>query len=146
MAEPVRQLEILLVDDDSGDVVLMMEALRESPLRNSLKVVKDGVEAMAYLRRQPPYDDAARPDLVLLDLNLPRKDGREVLADLKQDPLLRAIPVVILTTSTSATDIATAYDLHANLYINKPVDLDEFLQVVKEIEGFFSRVVRLPRH
>ena len=144
MADPLRPLEILLVDDDSGDVLLMKEALRESSLRNTLQVVKDGVEAMAYLRREAAYKDAARPDVVLLDLNLPRKDGREVLADIKQDPTLRTIPVVILTTSTSDADILTAYDLHANLYVNKPVDLDEFLNIVREIDQFFSRVVRLP--
>ena len=144
MADAVRPIEILLVDDDSGDVLLMQEALRESSLRNTLQVVKDGVEAMAYLRRESAYKDAARPDVVLLDLNLPRKDGREVLADIKQDPALRTIPVVILTTSTSDADILTAYDLHANLYVNKPVDLDEFLNIVREIDQFFSRVVRLP--
>jgi chemotaxis family two-component system response regulator Rcp1 len=144
VSDVVRPLEILLVDDDSGDVLLMHEALRESSFRNTLRVVKDGVEAMAYLRREASYEDALRPDVVLLDLNLPRKDGREVLADIKQDPALRAIPVVILTTSTSRADILCAYDLHANLYVNKPVDLDEFLNVVKEIDQFFSRVVRLP--
>jgi CheY-like chemotaxis protein len=140
----VRPIEILLVDDDSGDVLLMKEALHESSLSNTLRVVKDGVEAMAYLRHEPPYESTSRPDVVLLDLNLPRKDGREVLADIKQDPALRSIPVVILTTSTSAADISCAYDLHANLYVNKPVDLDEFLTIVKEINQFFSRVVQLP--
>jgi CheY-like chemotaxis protein len=144
MSDALRPIEILLVDDDSGDVLLMQEALAESRLRNTLRVVKDGVDAMAYLRREPAYEDAVRPDVVLLDLNLPRKDGREVLADMKQDPDLRTIPVVILTTSTSDTDIRTAYDLHANLYVNKPVDLDEFLTIVREIDEFFSRVVRLP--
>jgi CheY-like chemotaxis protein len=139
-----RPLEILLVDDDSGDVLLLMEALRENNLSNTLRVVKDGVEAMRYLRRESSYEDAVRPDVVLLDLNLPRKDGREVLADIKQDAALRSIPVVILTTSTSEADIVCAYDLHANLYVNKPVDLDEFLSIVKEIDRFFTNVVRLP--
>ena len=144
MSNAARPIEILLVDDDSGDVLLLMEALRENNLSNTLRVVKDGVEAMAYLRRESSYEDAVRPDVVLLDLNLPRKDGREVLADMKQDPALRGIPVVILTTSTSEADIVCAYDLQANLYVNKPVDLDEFLGIVKEIDRFFTKVVRLP--
>ena len=144
MTDTARPITILLVDDDSGDVLLMKEALRENNLSNILRVVKDGVEAMAYLRGEPGYQDAVRPDVVLLDLNLPRKDGREVLADIKQDPALRSIPVVILTTSTSEADIACAYDLHANLYVNKPVDLDDFLSIVKEIDRFFTNVVRLP--
>ena len=143
MSDSSRPLEILLVDDDSGDVLLLREALRENNLSNTLRVVKDGVEAMGYLRRESSYEDAVRPDVVLLDLNLPRKDGREVLADIKQDPALRSIPVVILTTSTSEADIVCAYDLHANLYVNKPVDLDEFLSIIKEIDRFFTNVVRL---
>jgi chemotaxis family two-component system response regulator Rcp1 len=144
VGDAARPIEILLVDDDSGDVLLLMEALRENNLSNTLRVVKDGVEAMAYLRCEQPYEEAVRPDVVLLDLNLPRKDGREVLADIKQDPALRSIPVVILTTSTSEADIVCAYELHANLYVNKPVDLDEFLGIVKEIDRFFTKVVRLP--
>jgi len=143
VARAARPIEVLLVDDDSGDVLLMKEALCENNLSNTLRVVKDGVEAMAYLRREPPYEGAIRPDVVLLDLNLPRKDGREVLADIKQDSALRSIPVVILTTSTSEADIVCAYDLHANLYVNKPVDLDDFLSIVQEIDRFFTNVVRL---
>ena len=139
-----RPIDILLVDDNPGDVRLTREALKEGKVRNELHVVQDGVEALAFLRRQGNYRDAIRPDLVLLDLNLPRKNGREVLAEIKADPDLRRIPVVILTTSQAETDIVKAYDLHANCYITKPVDLDQFLTVVQAIEDFWVTIVKLP--
>ena len=142
--EAVRAISVLVVDDDGGDVRLMREALELSGVTNEIAVVKDGVEAMAFLRREAPYEDAARPDLILLDLNLPRKDGREVLAEVKTDESLRTIPIVVLTTSTAAADIRRSYELHANLYVTKPVDLSSFLRVVQEIDQFFVTVVRLP--
>ena len=126
-----RVVEILLVEDNQADVVLTREALEHSKLANQLHVVEDGVEALAFLRREGDYGAVPRPDLVLLDLNLPRKDGREVLAEIKADPDLRRIPVVILTTSSAEEDILKTYDLHANCYITKPVDLDQFLKVVQ---------------
>jgi chemotaxis family two-component system response regulator Rcp1 len=137
-------VEILLVEDSAGDVRLTREALREAKIKNTLSVVSDGVEAMAYLRREGPYRSVARPDLVLLDLNLPRKSGREVLAEIKTDPLLRTIPVVILTTSADEHDIARSYEHHANCYITKPVDLDQFLTVINSIEDFWLSIVKLP--
>ena len=137
-------VELLLVEDNPGDVVLTREALRDCKILNRLTVVGDGEEALAYLRRRPPHNGAPRPDLVLLDLNLPRKDGREVLAEMKADPQLRRIPVVVLTTSKAEQDIIKTYDLHANCYITKPVDLDQFAQVVKSIETFWFSVVTLP--
>lgn len=140
-----RPVEILLVEDNPGDVRLTKEALRESKVRNNLSVVHDGVEALAYLRREGPYAEATRPDLVLLDLNLPRKDGREVLSEMKDDDSLRRIPVVILTTSRAEQDIVKTYNLHANCYISKPVDLDQFITVVKTIEDFWFTIVTLPR-
>ena len=140
-----QSIEILLVEDNDGDVRLTIEALKEGKVRNRLTVARDGVEALQILRREGPHKDAARPDLVLLDLNLPRKDGREVLAEIKNDPVLRRIPVVILTTSQAEEDIIRTYDLHANCYITKPVGLDNFLQVVKAIDDFWLDVVRLPR-
>jgi len=140
-ASPV---EILLVEDSPGDVRLTIEALREAKVRNNLRVVGDGVEAMAYLHKQPPYTKAARPDLVLLDLNLPRKDGREVLAEIKTDPELMTIPVVVLTTSRAEEDIMRAYEFHANCYISKPVDFQQFLIVVRSIESFWLTIVKLP--
>jgi chemotaxis family two-component system response regulator Rcp1 len=133
-----------MVEDNPGDVRLTMEALREAKVLNRMSVAVDGVEAMAFLRRQGEYATAPRPDLVLLDLNMPRKDGREVLAEVKADPDLRRIPVVVLTTSTAEKDIMESYDLHANCYIAKPVDLDQFLDVVKSIEDFWLTIVRLP--
>lgn len=142
---PVGELvEILLVEDNPGDVRLTREAMKEAKVRNQLHVVSDGVEALAFLRRQGAYSGAVRPHLILLDLNLPRKDGREVLAEIKQDTDLRRIPVVILTTSEAETDILKAYDLHANCYISKPVDIEQFLTVVKSIEDFWITVVKLP--
>ena len=137
-------VDILLVEDNPGDVRLTREAMMEAKIHNQLQVVSDGVEAMAFLRRQGPYANAVRPHLILLDLNLPRKDGREVLAEVKQDPDLRRIPVVILTTSEAETDILKAYDLHANCYIAKPVDIEQFLTVVKSIEDFWITIVKLP--
>ena len=141
-----RPAEILLVEDNPGDVRLAVEALREGQVGNNLRVATDGVEALAYLRREGSFVDAPRPDLILLDLNLPRKDGREVLAELKVDEALRTIPVVILTSSKADEDIARSYDLHATCYLTKPVVLDEYLAVVKAIEGFWLTVVALPRH
>lgn len=140
-----RLVEILLVEDNPGDVRLTREALREAKVRNNLHVVEDGVEAMAFLRREGRYADAPCPDLILLDLNLPKKDGREVLAEIKGDPNLKRIPVVILTTSEAEQDILKAYDLYANCYITKPVDLEQFIKVVKAIEDFWLTIVKLPR-
>jgi CheY-like chemotaxis protein len=139
-----RVVELLLVEDNAGDVELTREALGEAKVRNRLHVVPDGVEALAFLRRQGPYHAAPRPDLVLLDLNLPRMDGREVLAEIKDDPALRTIPTVVLTTSQAERDVLAAYRLHANAYIVKPVDLDQFLGVVRAVEGFWLAVVKLP--
>jgi len=133
-----------LIEDNPGDVRLTSEALREGKVRNTLHAVGDGVEAMAYLRRQGQYADARRPDLILLDLNLPKKDGREVLAEIKKDPNLRRIPVVVLTTSQAEEDILKTYDLHANCYITKPVDLQQFMTVVKSVENFWFTIVKLP--
>lgn len=142
MARPV---EILLVEDSPGDVRLTVEAFKEGKLSNRLHVVKDGVEAMAFLHREGRYADAVSPDLILLDLNLPKKDGREVLAEIKADARLKRIPVVILTISTAEQDILKSYDLHANCYITKPVDLDQFLKAIKAIEDFWLTIVKLPR-
>jgi chemotaxis family two-component system response regulator Rcp1 len=139
-----RPIEILLVEDNPGDVRLTIEALKEGKVRNNLSVAKDGVEALAFLRREGNFAKAERPDLILLDLNLPRKDGREVLAVIKEDPVLRRIPVVVLTTSKAEEDILRTYDLHANCYITKPVDLDQFISVVRSIDEFWLAVVRLP--
>ena len=139
-----KPIEILLVEDNPGDARLTQEVLRETKVRNSLKIVRDGVEAMAFLRRTGIYVREERPDLILLDLNLPKKDGREVLAEIKEDPDLRRIPVVILTTSKADQDIVKSYNLHANCYIAKPVDLVQFMAVVKAIEGFWLTIVKLP--
>lgn len=137
-------IEVLLVEDNPGDVRLTREALKEGKVCNNLSIVPDGVEAMAFLRREGPYADAPRPDVILLDLNLPKKDGREVLEEVKSDPALRSIPVVVLTSSEAERDIARAYALHANCYITKPVDLDQFITVVKSIEDFWFSIVKLP--
>jgi chemotaxis family two-component system response regulator Rcp1 len=139
-----RLVEILLVEDSPGDVRLTIEALKEAKVSNRLSVVGDGVEALEYLRRQGKYANATRPDVVLLDLNLPRKDGRKVLAEMKEDPDLKVIPVVVLTTSRAEEDILKAYEHHANCYITKPVDFQQFLRVVQSIEDFWLSVVRLP--
>ena len=140
----VKPIEILLVEDNPGDVRLTIEALKEAKVINHLTVVKDGVEALAFLRRQGSYTTAPRPHLILLDLNLPRKDGREVLADIKADDNLKRIPVVVLTTSQDEQDVLKSYNLHANCYITKPVDLDQFVRVVRSIEDFWLGIVVLP--
>jgi CheY-like chemotaxis protein len=141
LGEPV---EILLIEDNPGDVRLTREAFKEGKVSNNLNVVKDGVEAMTFLRQEKKYADAPRPDVILLDLNLPRKDGREVLAEIKQDPNLKRIPVVILTTSQAEQDILKTYNLYANCYITKPVDLEQFITVVRSIETFWLSIVKLP--
>lgn len=140
-AAPIR---ILLVEDNPGDVRLTVEALNQSKIRNSMNVVGDGTEAMAFLRREGKYADVPRPDLVLLDLNLPKKDGREVLEEIKTDDELKRIPVVVLTTSQAEEDILRAYGLNANCYITKPVDLEQFVKVVNSIEEFWLSIVKLP--
>ena len=140
-----RPIEILLVEDNPGDVRLTVEILKETKVRNTLTVAADGVEAMDLLRRKGRYTHAVRPDLILLDLNLPKKDGRQVLAEIKADPVLRSIPVVILTTSKAEEDIVKSYNLYANCYVTKPVDLEQFVKVVKSIEGFWLTIVKLPR-
>ncbi|HNX53245.1 MAG TPA: response regulator [Pontiellaceae bacterium] len=140
-----RAIEILLVEDNPGDVRLTQEALKENKIRNNLHVAKDGIEAMQFLRRMNGYENTPRPDLILLDLNLPKKDGREVLAEIKTDEKLRAIPVVILTTSDAEDDVAKSYDMHANCYVRKPIDLNRFIEVVKIIENFWLSIVELPR-
>ena len=139
-----RAIEILLVEDSPSDAELTIEALREGKMRNRLSLVEDGVQAMAFLRRQGQYADAPRPDLILLDLNLPRKDGREVLEELKADENLKLIPVVVLTTSRAEQDVLRAYRSHANCYITKPVDFKQFLEVVRSIESFWLFIVTLP--
>ena len=143
MATPI---EILLVEDNPGDVRLTQEAFREGKLHTRLHVVSDGEAALELLRQRGAYAAAARPDLILLDLNLPRKDGREVLDEIKRDDALKSIPVVILTTSKAEQDILKVYNLHANCYITKPVDLEQFLGVVKAIEDFWLQIVKLPSH
>ncbi|MFA6148016.1 MAG: response regulator [bacterium] len=140
-----RPIEILLVEDNPGDVRLTIEALREGKVLNRLTVARDGEEAMATLRRQGKFANARRPDIILLDLNLPKKDGREVLEEIKKDPKLMVIPIVILTTSQDEQDVLKSYKLHANCYITKPVDLSQFLSVVKAIEEFWFTVVVLPK-
>lgn len=142
----VRPVQILLVEDNPGDVRLTIEALKEAKVINKLTVVKDGMEALSLLRRQGQHAHAARPDLILLDLNLPRKDGREVLAEIKADDNLKRIPVVILTTSQDEQDVLKSYNLYANCYITKPVDLDQFITVVKSIEDFWLGIVVLPKN
>jgi CheY-like chemotaxis protein len=137
-------IEILLVEDSPDDACLTVDALQEGRVRNNVTVLEDGVEAMAFLRRQGKYAAAPRPDLILLDLKLPRKDGREVLSEVKQDPSLRRIPVVIMTSSDDEKDILAAYNLHVNCYVTKPVDLDQFIGVVKSIEHFWFSIVKLP--
>jgi chemotaxis family two-component system response regulator Rcp1 len=139
-----KPVEILLVEDNPGDVRLTMEALKEGRLLNHVSVAEDGVEALAFLRQEGKYADEVRPDLILLDLNLPKKDGREVLAEIKEDPELRQIPVVVLTTSMAEQDVLGTYDLHANCYINKPVDFEQFIKVVKSVGDFWFSVVILP--
>lgn len=137
-------VEVLLVEDNPGDARLTQEALREGKLRNRIHHARDGVEALAFLRREGEFHDAPVPDIILLDLNMPRKDGREVLVEIKADPKLRFIPVVVLTTSEAENDIVKSYELHANCYITKPVDLDKFTKIVHTIEDFWLEVVTLP--
>jgi two-component system, chemotaxis family, response regulator Rcp1 len=140
----VQGIEILLVEDNPGDVRLTREALKDGKIVNNLHVAENGVEALAFLRQEGKYHDAVRPELILLDLNLPKKDGREVLAEIKADKDLKRIPVVILTSSEAEQDIVKSYNLHANCYVTKPVDLDQFITVVKSIEHFWLKVVKLP--
>lgn len=139
-----RPVEILLVEDSPSDTDLTLEALRDFKVRNHVSVVEDGVLALQFLRREGPYADAPRPDMIMLDLNLPRKDGREVLAEIKADETLKMIPIVVLTTSRADKDILQAYRLNANCYITKPVDFNQFLEVVRSIESFWLYVVTLP--
>ncbi len=139
-----RPIEILLVEDNPSDVRLTVEALKEAKVRNNLHIVTDGEEAMDSLYRRGKYKNATHPDLILLDLNLPKKDGREILAEIKKDTALKRIPIVILTTSSAEEDILRAYDLHANCYITKPVDFDQFMKVVQSIENFWLTIVCLP--
>lgn len=140
--DPIR---ILLVEDSPGDVRLTIEALKDGKVRNELSVVGDGIEALAFLQREGKYAEAPRPDLILLDLNLPKLNGRELLAIIKQDDSLKRIPIVVLTTSEAETDVLRVYDLNANCYITKPVDLDKFITVIKAIEDFWLTIVKLPR-
>jgi len=139
-----RTIDILLVDDNPGDVRLTVEAFREAEIPNRMRVASDGVEALAILRGEPPFAESFRPDIILLDLNLPRKDGREVLAEIKADPVLRRIPVVVLTTSNASEDVRRVYDLNANCFVSKPVDLDRFMDVVRSIEDFWLKIAVLP--
>ena len=142
----LRPIEVLMVEDNPGDVRLTREALRGGKIWNEIHVVMDGVAALDFLYRKPPYERAPRPDLVLLDLNLPKKDGREVLAAIKSDPNLKTIPVVILTTSQAEEDVIRAYNLNCNCYVTKPVDFDQFTRIVQTIEQFWLSVVTLPPH
>lgn len=139
-------IQVLLVEDDPGDVLITQEAFEENKVRNQLNVVNDGVKALAYLRREDDYADALRPDLILLDLNLPRMGGHEVLEQIKSDTDLQRIPVVVLTTSDAEEDVLRSYNLHANAYVTKPVDFERFLDVVRQIDDFFVSVVKLPRN
>ncbi|MEE1941250.1 response regulator [Streptomyces sp. TRM 70361] len=144
MTTPATPIEILLVEDDPGDVLITREAFADNKIRNVLHVVRDGQEALDFLYRRGRYTDATRPDLILLDLNLPKYDGREVLARIKSDPELCVIPVVVLTTSSAEEDVLRSYRLHANAYVTKPVDLEQFISAVRQIDEFFVTVVRLP--
>lgn len=145
MDHDVKVIDVLLVEDDPGDVLMTREAFADHKLRNVLHVVDNGADAMAFLRKEGSHADAPTPDLVLLDLNLPRMDGREVLAAIKGDPELMTIPVVVLTTSEAEEDVLRSYQLHANAYVTKPVDFERFLEVVRQIDEFFVTVVKLPR-
>ncbi|WP_174184200.1 response regulator [Nocardia barduliensis] len=145
MTNPGRPIDILLVEDDPGDELMTREAFEDNKIGNTLHVARDGEEALDFLYRQGAYPDAPRPDLILLDLNLPKYDGRQVLEKIKADPDLSHIPVVVLTTSAAEEDILRSYRLHANAYVTKPVDLDQFVAAIKQIDDFFVQVVRLPR-
>jgi CheY-like chemotaxis protein len=140
----LNAIDVLLVDDDPGDTLMIREAFEHNKVKNALECVADGVQALRYLRREGEYANASRPDLILLDLNLPRKDGREVLAEIKGDPQLATIPVVVLTTSHAEEDVLRSYQLHANAYVTKPVDFERFIEVVRQIDEFFVTVVKLP--
>jgi len=144
--EAGTMIQVLLVEDDPGDVLITREAFEENKVRNQLNVVNDGVKALAYLRREGGYADAPRPDLILLDLNLPKMGGHEVLEQIKSDADLQRIPVVVLTTSDAEEDVLRSYNLHANAYVTKPVDFERFLSVVRQIDDFFVSVVKLPRN
>jgi len=140
----LKPIDILLVEDNAGDARLAKEALKDSKMKNELFIVDDGEKALSFLKKQGKYKDVPRPDLILLDLNLPKKDGREVLAEIKKDENLKRIPVVILTISKAEEDIIKSYNLHANCYITKPIDLDQFMMVVKSIDDFWLSIVKLP--
>jgi CheY-like chemotaxis protein len=144
-AELSVPIEVLLVEDDPGDVLMTREAFDEHKVRNNLNVVSDGADALAYVRREREFAHATRPDLILLDLNLPKRDGREVLREMKADPELREIPIVVLTTSSAESDVLASYQLHANAYVTKPVDFERFISAVKQIDDFFVSLVKLPR-
>ncbi|WP_206791753.1 response regulator [Amycolatopsis sp. MtRt-6] len=144
MTEAPAPIDILLVEDDPGDVLMTREAFAHHKIRNPLHVAEDGVEALRFLKREGPFGRAPRPGLILLDLNLPRKDGRQVLGEIKQDPALCTIPVVVLTTSEAEEDILRSYELHANAYVTKPVDFEKFVEVVRKIDDFWVTVVKLP--
>ncbi len=144
MNTPIRPIEILLVEDNPGDVRLTREALADAKVANHLGVASDGIDALQYLRRTGKHKDAIRPDLILLDLNLPKKDGRQVLDEIKADPDLRRIPVVVITSSEAEQDIVKSYDLHANCYVSKPLDLSQFVRVVRSVEDFWMTIVKLP--
>jgi CheY-like chemotaxis protein len=146
MSDPLDPIDILLVEDDPGDVLMTREALDDSKLANTLHVVVNGEDALRYLRQEAEFADAGRPDLILLDLNLPRVDGRQVLEQIKADDSLRRIPVVVLTTSQAEEDVLKSYDLHANAYVTKPVDFTQFVRCVQAIDEFFLSIVRLPAH
>ncbi|HEX6344478.1 response regulator [Umezawaea sp.] len=145
MSDSLSVIDVLLVEDDPGDALMTQEAFEHHKIRNSLHIVRDGVEALQFLRREGEHANAPRPGLILLDLNLPRMDGREVLAEVKADERFRSIPVVVLTTSEAEEDILRSYNLHANAYVTKPVDFDRFIEVVRQIDDFFVTVVKLPR-
>ncbi|GLW07211.1 two-component system response regulator [Microtetraspora sp. NBRC 13810] len=145
MSSLVQPIEVLLVEDDPGDELITREAFEHNKIGNSLHVVRDGLEALDFLYRRDAYEDAPTPDLILLDLNLPKYDGRQVLERIKSDPDLAYIPVVVLTTSAAEEDILRSYKLHANAYVTKPVDLDQFINAIRHIDEFFVSVVRLPR-
>ncbi|KKN34427.1 hypothetical protein LCGC14_0793750 [marine sediment metagenome] len=146
LSEEYKIVEILLVEDSPGDIRLTQEALKDSKISNNLHVVMDGEEALAFLKKEGRFSEKPRPDLILLDLNLPKKDGREVLAEIKRDERLKRIPVVILTISEAEEDIYKSYNLHANCYITKPVDLEQFIKVIKATENFWFTIVTLPNH
>jgi len=145
MTEEPGTIDVLLVEDDEGDALIIREAFEYYKIRNRLHVVTDGSEALRFLRKEPPYADAPRPGLILLDVNLPRRGGLDVLADLKQDPDLLVLPVVMLTSSRAEEDILRSYSLHANAYVSKPVDFEHFIEAIRQIDDFFLTLVRLPR-